>query len=268
VNSKVKFSLPPVPTYEERISADSITTYGKIRSNSNVLSIDSVNYTNLGPGATLFDSTFRDVTNSGRATLRIIPDGTGKLIVRNIFKSGDTRNISKAGSRIKVDNGGFIIQAKSDQAVADVKKFKDGDIITISNSYKAKERSQFVTAAGRGPRIIQGGKMVWICVQHNQEHRPRSAIGWNQDGQVWFVTSSRGSEAFDFGFRQGGSTSSQIAQWLLQLGATEAILLDGGGSTALYVDKPEEGPRLTRFDLPDTSWVRNLANGFSLQRRD
>jgi hypothetical protein len=268
VNSKVKFSLLPAPTYEERIAADSITTYGKISSKSNSLSIDSVNYTNLGPGATLFDSSFRNTTNSGRATLRIMPDSTGKLIVRKIYKAGDTRNISKAGTRIKVDNGGFIVQANSAQAVADVRKFKDGDTVTISTSYKAEARSSFVTAAGRGPRIVQGGKMVWICAQHSKEHRPRSAIGWNQDGQIWFVTSSRGLEAFDFGYRQGGSTSSQMAQWLLQLGATEAILLDGGSSTAMYIDKPDEGPRLTRFDLPDNSWVRNLSNGFSLQRRD
>ena len=259
VNSKVKFSLPPVPEYEERISADTITTFGKISSKSNSLSIDSVNYANLGPGATLFDSSFRNTTNSGRATLRIVPNSTGKLIIKTVYKTG---------SRIKVDNGGFVVQARSKQAAAEANKFKVGDIITLSTSYKAEARSSFVTAAGRGPRIVQGGKMIWICAQHSKEHRPRSAIGWNQDGQIWFITSSRGIFADDFGYRQGGSTSSQMAQWLLQLGATEAILLDGGSSTAMYVDKPEEGPRLTRFDLPDASWVRNLANGFSLQRRD
>ena len=268
VNSKVKFSLPPVPTYEERISADTITAYGKISSKSNSLSIDSVNYANLGPGATLFDSSFRGPTNAGRATLRIMPDSKGKLIVRNIYERGSIENIEKTGSRIRVDNGGFVVQANSEKAVKGLKKFKDGDIVTISTSYKAEARSQFFTAAGRGPRIVQGGKMIWICAQHSREHRPRSAIGWNQDGQVWFMTSSRGLLADDFGYRQGGSTSSQMAQWLLQLGATDAVLLDGGSSTAMYIDKPEEGPRLSRFDLPDNSWVRYLANGFSLQRRD
>ena len=259
VNTKVKFSLPPVPKYEERIAADTITTYGNISSKSNSLNIDSVNYTNLGPGATLFDSSFKDTTNSGRATLRILPDSTGKLIIKNIYKTG---------SRIKVDNGGFVIQARSTQAASTANKFKVGDIVTLSRAYQAEGKSEFVTAAGRGPRIVQGGKMIWICAQHNKEHRPRTAIGWNQDGQVWFVTSSRGLLAFDFGYRQGGSTSSQMAQWLLQLGATEAILLDGGSSTAMYIDVPEQGSRLTRIDIPDESWTRDLANGFSLERRN
>ena len=259
INSKVKFTIPVAPSYEERIAADTITTYGNVSSASNTLNIDSVNYTNLGPGATLFDSSFKDTPRAGRATLRIMPDATGKLIIKNIYRTG---------ASIKVDNGGFIIQARSSLAASVANKFKVGDSVSVSRSYQAEGKSDFITAAGRGPRIVQGGKMIWICAQHNKEHRPRTAIGWNQDGQIWFVTSSRGLMAYDFGYRQGGSTSSQMAQWLLELGATDAILLDGGSSTALYIDHPEEGPRLKRIDIPDTSWVRDLANGFSIERKN
>ena len=259
VNAKVKFVLPAVPQYEERIAADTITTYGNVSSKSNTLNIDSVNYTNLGPGATLFDSSFKDTARAGRATLRILPDSTGKLIIKNIYKTG---------ASLKVDNGGFIIQARSSLAASVANKFKVGDSVSLSRAYQAEGKSEFITAAGRGPRIVQGGKMIWICAQHNKDHRPRTAIGWNQDGQIWFVTSSRGLMAYDFGYRQGGSTSSQMAEWLIELGATEAILLDGGSSTAMYIDHPEEGPRLKRVDIPDTSWVRDLANGFSIERKN
>ena len=259
VKSTVKFSLPPVPTYEERIAADTITTYGNVSSKSNTLNIDSVNYSNLGPGATLFDSSFKDTPRAGRATLRISPDSAGKYVIKNIYKTG---------ASLKADNGGFIIQARSSLAASVANKFKVGDSVSISRAYQAEGKSDFITAAGRGPRIVQGGKMIWICAQHNKDHRPRTAIGWNQDGQIWFMTSSRGLMAYDFGYRQGGSTSSQMAQWLIELGATEAILLDGGSSTAMYIDHPEEGPRLKRIDVPDTSWVRDLANGFSIERRN
>jgi hypothetical protein len=255
----MKFSLPAAPAYEERIAADTITTYGNVSSKSNSLNIDSVNYTNLGPGATLFDSSFKDTTTSGRATLRILPDGNGKFVVKNVYKTG---------SRIKVDTGGYVVQARSSVAASVANKFKVGDIVNVSKAYSAAAKSEFISAAGRGPRIVQGGKMIWICAQHNKDHRPRTAIGWNQDGQIWFVTSSRGLLAFDFGYRQGGSTSSQMAQWLLQLGATDAILLDGGSSTALYIDNPEQLSGLTRVDVPDASWTRDLANGFSIERRN
>jgi hypothetical protein len=259
LKTAMKFNLPAAPAYEERIAADTITTYGNVSSKSNSLNIDSVNYTNLGPGATLFDSSFKDTTTSGRATLRILPDGNGKFVVKNVYKTG---------SRIKVDTGGYVVQARSSVAASVANKFKVGDVVNVSRAYSAAAKSEFITAAGRGPRIVQGGKMIWICAQHNKDHRPRTAIGWNQDGQIWFVTSSRGLLAFDFGYRQGGSTSSQMAQWLLQLGATDAILLDGGSSTALYIDNPEQLSGLTRVDVPDASWTRDLANGFSIERRN
>lgn len=259
VNSKVVFKLAPVPAYEDRIAADTITTSGTISSKSNTLSIDSVNYANLGSTATLFDSNFKSTTKAGRATLRILRDSTGKFVIKNIYKTG---------AALKVDAGGYIIQARSSSSASIANKFKLGDEVSIYKSYKAEERSVFISAAGRGPRIIQGGKMIWICSQHPNSHRPRTAIGWNQDGQIWFMTSSRGVMAYDFGYRQGGSTSSQMAQWLLELGATDGILLDGGSSTHMYIDIPNDGPTLKRFDVPDGSWTRNLVNGFSIERRN
>lgn len=256
--STAKFSLPPMPEYEDIMSADNVSATGSISSKSNTLLFDSVNYTNLSAsGSTLFDSNFTDTTRSGRVTLRVVPDITGKLFIRNIYRSG---------SYLKPDQGGYIIQANSSSAATTALRFKVGDAVTISRAYQADSKSQFVTAAGRGPRIVQGGKMIWICAQHNKEHRPRSAIGWNQDGQVWLITSSRGYDAFDFGYRQGGSTSSQMAQWLINLGATDAVLLDGGGSTTMQINQPDVGWQ--RFDLPDSAWWRELSNAFSIDKKN
>ena len=254
----VKFSLPPAPQFEENMSADNVSATGSISSKSNTLTFDSVNYMNLSAsGTTLFDNNFTDTTRAGRVTLRVVPDIAGKLFVRNVYKYG---------SNINVDQGGYVIQANSSQAASTALRFKVGDAVTISRAYQAESKFQFVTAAGRGPRLVQGGKLIWICAMHNKEHRPRSAIGWNQDGQVWLMTSSRGYDAVDFGFRQGGSTSSQMAQWLMSLGATDAVLLDGGGSTTMQINQPDVGWQ--RFDLPDSAWWRELANAFSIDRRN
>lgn len=256
--STVKISLPPVPEFEDSMSADNVSASGSISSKSNTLIFDAVNYTNLSAsGSTLFDSNFSDSTRAGRATLRIVPDITGKLFVKNVYRYGFPA---------RVDAGGYILQVSSSSAVSTALRFKAGDEITLSRAFQAQSNHQFVTAAGRGPRIVQGGKLIWICAQHNKEHRPRSAIGWNQDGQVWLMTSSRGYDAFDFGYRQGGSTSSQMAMWLMSLGATDAVLLDGGGSTTMQINKPDIGWQ--RFDLPDSAWWRELANAFSIDRKN
>lgn len=256
--SSVKLSLPPVPEFEDSMSADTVSATGSISSKSNTLIFDAVNFTNLSAsGSTLFDENFKDSTRSGRATLRITPDITGKLFVRNVYRSG---------ASLRVDPGGYVIQASSRSDVTTALRFKVGDAITLSRAFQAEAKSQFVTAAGRGPRMVQGGKLIWICSLHSKEHRPRSAIGWNQDGQVWLMTSSRGYDGFDFGYRQGGSTSSQMALWLMQLGATDAVLLDGGGSTTMQINQPDVGWQ--RFDLPNEAWWRELSNAFSIDRKN
>lgn len=79
------------------------------------------------------------------------------------------------------------------------------------------------------------------------------------------MTSSRGDNVNDNGMRMGGSTTDQMGQWLMQLGATDAVLLDGGGSTTLEMNDPEDGWR--RLDLPEGAWYRALANAFALQSR-
>lgn len=254
LNSKVKFSLPPASKTESRIVADTLRAYGSISGVSNTLTFDSVNYNMLSPtGATLFDQNFTDVTRAGKLTLRILPDAQGRLVIKNVYRGGYFT---------KVDPGGYIVQTNG-EAANTAAKFKAGEIVSVSRSYRANGHSQFTTAAGRGARLVQGGKFVWICGQHKSDYRPRTAIGWNEDGQVWFMTSSRGADANDLGMRQGGSTSDQMGHWLMGLGATEVVLLDGGGSTTMEIKHPETGWQ--RFDLPDTAWYRGLANGFTLE---
>ena len=249
-----KVTLAPAPQYETRMVADTVAPAGSISSATNTVSIDAYNFGPLSAtGATLFDSEYSDTTRSGRVTLRITPDATGKLIVRNVYRQGYFT---------KVDAGGYILQAKGDTATAAL-RFKAGDVVTISRGYRSSTGANFINAAGRGPKIVENGKFVWICAMHSKEFRPRSAIGWNQDGQVWLMASSRGADAADMGMRQGGSTADQMAKWLMSLGATDAVLLDGGGSTTMEIKDPDASWQ--RFDLPNSAWYRALSNAFSLE---
>lgn len=255
--TSVKLVLPQAPEFETRMAADMVAAVGAISTVRTTLTFDSVNYGYLSAsGATLFDDNFSEVTRSGRVTIRITPDTQGRLIVRNVYRQGYFT---------RVDPGGLVIQVNGPQ-VNTALNFRVGDVVTVSKGYRAQSKKQFVNAAGRGPKILQNGKFTWICANHSNEYRPRSAIGWNNDGQVWLITSSRGEDARDNGMRMGGSTTDQMGLWLLNLGATDAVLLDGGGSTTMEVNSPEDGWK--RFDLPDAAWYRPLANAFALFSRN
>lgn len=59
---------------------------------------------------------------------------------------------------------------------------------------------------------------------------PRTAIGWNAEGDVWLVVVDGRRPAYS-----EGMTLLELAELLLDLGATEAVNLDGGGTSTFVV---------------------------------
>jgi hypothetical protein len=57
----------------------------------------------------------------------------------------------------------------------------------------------------------------------------------------------------------------QLTAWLKELGATQAIAVDGGGSTTMYVKQPTND--YMRLDLPATEWVRSVPQGITMIAR-
>ena len=60
------------------------------------------------------------------------------------------------------------------------------------------------------------------------ERHPRTAVGWND--QVIYLAQVDGRQK-DWSV---GMTADELAEYLLKLGCTEAINLDGGGSSCLW----------------------------------
>ncbi len=86
---------------------------------------------------------------------------------------------------------------------------------------------------GAHPVLLRGGKAAAIDSTDAmlREPEPRTAVGWDKAGNAFLV-------AFD-GRQDGGAgpTAAEAADFLLQLGATEAVLLDGGGSSTMAVPR-------------------------------
>ena len=68
---------------------------------------------------------------------------------------------------------------------------------------------------------------------------PRTAIGLSEDKRYLIIITIDGRQP---GYSEG-ATFQETAQWLIDFGAYEGMNLDGGGSTHLWIDCPDEGPR-------------------------
>jgi hypothetical protein len=80
---------------------------------------------------------------------------------------------------------------------------------------------------GGSPMLIKDGAR-WFADAANDFTRgrqPRTLVGWNGAGQTWLVTVDGRQDT------SVGMTLAEAADFLLALGATDGVNLDGGGST-------------------------------------
>jgi len=90
---------------------------------------------------------------------------------------------------------------------------------------------------GGRPQLVAGGVAVPISSGNAAfcgSHDPRTAVGISADGAtLWLVVVDRLPR--DTGSTSRGMTCSEMASLLLSLGAADALNLDGGGSTQMWV---------------------------------
>ncbi len=98
----------------------------------------------------------------------------------------------------------------------------------------------------RPARIHNALSGLWTILKHGQptaitdlkihpDRDPRSALGLSEDGKILFLLVIDGRQPH----YSEGATVRETAEILKRAGAGEAILLDGGGSSCLVVQKPE-----------------------------
>lgn len=159
---------------------------------------------------------------------------------------------SKGSSLIPAD--GFVISAKGNQIENLLKKSKIGtkvkrftspsntmDILPstsiILNNDLSKPNFFFTEDITNGvPQLIKNGKIeiTWEQEKTNkafvETRHPRTAVAKLRDGKFLMITVDGRSES------SGGIGLEDLAKLLLELGAMDAMNLDGGGSTTMFLD--------------------------------
>jgi len=103
-----------------------------------------------------------------------------------------------------------------------------------------------VWAIGGGPRLLRDGQISIECEQEGfstsfrQTKHPRTAVGLKSDALLWVVVDGRQP-----GYSEGMSLD-ELAEFLLNAGCKDALNLDGGGSSTLFVrgavmNRPSDG---------------------------
>lgn len=253
VGSAALFTLPPKPRYKLVVDRIGSSGYVQVPGKTKV-NITAVNFSNaVTTGSILYDSNYYSNGTYtpqwlGAKTLVLSPTGT----VVKAYTSG--KAVVPSGSYP------YVIQVSSADAASLGSPLPAvGTQLTLKRTIRSTGGHTLLAAMGRGDLILSNGVNLEACDSNTEQIRPRSALGWNDQGQFWFMTTTAGDASGEFGgWRAGGSTIHQIGDWLKQAGATEGVFFDGGGSTALLVNP---GAGYQRLDLPENVLLRAIPVG-------
>lgn len=84
------------------------------------------------------------------------------------------------------------------------------------------------------PVLLRDGQRQWLDPADNKvmARHPRTIIGWNDHGAAWLVLVDGRQR------RSRGMTLAEATDRMLELGATHAVNLDGGGSSTMVTSCP------------------------------
>ena len=136
------------------------------------------------------------------------------------------------GSLFSIPANGYLLVIRSNSAIAAALPI--GTSLQIESATIPADFNLYPNITGAGPLLIQNGRIVLDAKAEQfsdafvREMAARSAIGQTTDGTLLLVT------VHD---RIGGkgATLLEMAQIMNQLGAVNALNLDGGSSTTLYL---------------------------------
>jgi len=180
----------------------------------------------------LFTPRFGEETRAEPGTTQIALIGLSDRLHPNVDLTARVASITPGQSQ-RIPPDGAVVAARGVQAYA-LRKLKVGDEVTLS-LWLDPEKGQIEQAVSGGPRLVRDGL---ISVEHLRERfaesfaarrHPRSGLGIRNGTLVMVTVDGRQPGHSE------GMTLYEFAMLFLELNCTDAMNLDGGGSTTLVV---------------------------------
>ena len=159
----------------------------------------------------------------GTECLLIAEAGT-VLPIRPGFRSAFRLQSVHSGGNTPIPTNGVVLSLPAKHGVSPTQT-APGSLWTLSTETQP-DLKDAPTALGGGPALLKEGQPTQF--QSSDARHPRSAIGWN--AEFFFLVQVDGRQP---GLSVGMSLA-ELAAHLRRLGCTDALNLDGGGSSTLW----------------------------------
>lgn len=159
-------------------------------------------------------------------------------------------NQSGRGGNMKIPTGGLVISANNcdntehpyEAAKGKIDQLKSGDRVTLNFPFIADGNP--ITCretVGGYPRLVVDGESINAAPSNApgdlalSARRARTAVGYNKDKTKMYIFVVQ-DRVISNGTREDGMTVKALAGFMQAVGCHEALNLDGGGSSVLYVE--------------------------------
>ena len=133
-----------------------------------------------------------------------------------------------------VPSDGYVLSAHG--AARDyIRALKKGDIVVASGDFSADGKKTSVRELlGGFPRMLANGQILSTPAYpgHLSNPEPRTAVGYNSDKSLLYMLVVDGRKAGG----SSGVTQQQLAWIMRNIGCSDAMNFDGGGSSTMYVN--------------------------------
>ncbi|WP_141711660.1 phosphodiester glycosidase family protein [Jiangella alba] len=149
---------------------------------------------------------------------------------------------------------GTVVLVGRDAGAASLLALAPGDTVDVSYAPRS-DLEDVVVAVGGNHLLVDDGVQRSFT---DTEPAARTAIGLSEDGRTMYLVSLDGKQA-----HSRGMTLTEFAELMADLGAYDALNIDGGGSSTLVVRDPGTDDH-TVVNSPSDGGERSVANGLAL----
>ncbi|NUW38989.1 phosphodiester glycosidase family protein [Nonomuraea rhodomycinica] len=171
-----------------------------------------------------------------------------------VLKDGVVAEVRQAAGTGPVPAGTTVLLGR-DAGAAALAALKAGDRIDVAYRPKTSDGSALKAAVGGNYVLVKDG-----VVQNSADPaaHPRTAVGFSADGRTMYLLTVDGRQA-----DSRGVTLNELAAMMAELGAADALNLDGGGSSTMLAREPGQADVQVE-NSPSDGGERHVPNGLAL----
>lgn len=167
-------------------------------------------------------------------------------LVKFVVEGDTITYISQPGETVAVPEDGYLIIMSKDYRNNAAYEFQVNDAITMNINGSVDFENKEFAFGGGGKLLIDGAEAPATAIVATGR-QPRTAFGISQDGKtaIFMVVDGRGDSV--------GVTHSEMANYMREYGAYNAMHLDGGGSSTMAVKTVDDSAVAVKNTVSDGS---------------